>query len=160
IQREESTEVEYVLGNENSLKNETTFQRIPYILLNHKTGWNLQRHDLLNQITEAGEAFGNLYRTRNGIATLKNHIYIFNEIREDNQYYYLENGATYPIEKGICKEIINPNKLTKAKSIKQLRQKAIFPYKFNKSGDAKLIRQDEFEDQFPMAFKYLEAKKD
>lgn len=160
LQKNESQTVQYAQGGEESLTENIPFQRINYTKLNHKNGWNLQHHDLLTQIEEAGSAFGDLYRTRNGIATLKNHIYIFNEIREDEEFFYLQNGAEYPIEKGVCKEIINPNKLTQAKSIKELRQKAIFPYEFDAQGDAKLIKQEEFQDLYPKAYAYLEAKKD
>jgi methylase of polypeptide subunit release factors len=160
LHKRESQAVEYAQGGEESLTENIPFQQINYARLNHKNGWNLQHHDLLTQIEEAGPAFGDLYRTRNGIATLKNHIYIFNETKEDDEFYYLQNGAEYPIEKGICKEIINPNKLTQAKSIKELRQKAIFPYEFDKQGDAKLIAQEEFQDRYPRAYAYLEAKRE
>ncbi len=160
LQKNESQTVQYAQGGEESLTENIPFQRINYAKLNHKNGWNLRHHDLLTQIEEAGPAFGDLYRTRNGIATLKNHIYIFSEIKEDDEFYYLQNGSEYPIEKGICKEIINPNKLTQAKSIKELRQKAIFPYEFDAQGDAKLIAQDEFQDRYPRAYAYLEAKKE
>lgn len=160
LHKRESQVVEYAQGGEESLTERIPFQQINYTRLNHKNGWNLQYHDLLTHIEEAGPSFGDLYRTRNGIATLKNHIYIFNETKEDDEFYYLQNGAEYPIEKGICKEIINPNKLTQARSIKELRHKAIFPYKFNKQGAAKLISPEEFQNLYPRAYDYLKAKKD
>lgn len=160
LQKNESQTVQYAQVGEESLTENIPFQRINYTKLNHKNGWNLQYHDLLTQIEEAGSAFGDLYRTRNGIATLKNDIYIFNAIREDDEFFYLQNGAEYPIEKGVCKEIINPNKLTQARSIKELRHKAIFPYKFNKKGDAKLISPEEFKNLYPRAYDYLKVKKD
>ncbi|WP_421946595.1 HsdM family class I SAM-dependent methyltransferase [Phaeodactylibacter xiamenensis] len=160
LQKNESQTVQYAQVGEESLTENIPFQRINYTKLNHKNGWNLQYHDLLTQIEEAGSAFGDLYRTRNGIATLKNDIYIFNAIREDDEFFYLQNGAEYPIEKGVCKEIINPNKLTQARSIKELRHKAIFPYKFNKQGDAKLISPEEFKNLYPRAYDYLKVKKD
>lgn len=160
IHKRESQVVEYAQGGEESLTENIPFQQINYARLKHENGWNLQHNDLLTQIEKAGPAFGDLYRTRNGIATLKNDIYIFNEVREDDEFYYLQNGAEYRIEKGICKEIINPNKLTQAKSIKEICQKAIFPYEFDKQGDAKLIVQEEFQDRFPKAYAYLEAKRE
>ncbi|AEE51087.1 HsdM family class I SAM-dependent methyltransferase [Haliscomenobacter hydrossis] len=160
IRKCESQTVEYAQGNEESLTENVPFQRISYKRLNHKNGWNLQQNDLLNRIEEAGPAFGDLYRTRNGIATLMNHIYIFDGAREDEEFYYLQNGAEYPIEKGICKEIINPNKFTQAKCIDELRQKAIFPYEFDAEGAARLISQEDFKDRYPCAYRYMEAKKD
>lgn len=160
VEKRKSEVIEYAQGGEESLTKKISFQQINYKRLNHKNGWNLRQHELLNQIEEAGPSFGDLYQTRNGIATLKNDIYIFNEIHEDDHYYYLQNGAIYPIEKGICKEIINPNKLTQAKNIKQLKQRAIFPYQFNEKGNASLMAQDDFQEQFPEAFNYLLAKRD
>lgn len=159
IHKRESEALEYAQVGEKSLAENTPFKRINYTQLNHKNGWNLQHHDLVTQIEEAGPAFGDLYQTRNGIATLKNDIYIFSEIKEDDKFYYLQNGAEYPIEKGICKEIINPNKLTQVKSIAELRQKVIFPYEFDAQGDAKLIDHEKFQDLYPRAYSYLEAKR-
>ncbi|MEZ4722200.1 MAG: N-6 DNA methylase [Flavobacteriales bacterium] len=159
LQNLESQTIDYAQVDEGSLTEEVSLHQINYSRLNHKNGWNLRHHDLLSQIEEAGPAFGDLYRTRNGIATLKNQIYIFNETREDDEFYYLQNGREYPIEKAICKEIINPNKLTQARSIAELRQKAIFPYVFNAKGDASLIAQEEFEERYPRAYEYLEAKR-
>jgi len=160
IQNESSDLVEYACGNEESLDQEIQYNQIPYVQLNHTNGWNLQHHDLLNQIEQTGQPFGKLYTTRNGIATLKNNIYIFNEIEEDDDYYYLKNGAVYPIEKRICKGIINPNKFTKAKNVDELLQNAIFPYYFDVSGDAILIPEEQIEGDCPMAFEYLKAKRD
>ncbi len=100
-----------------------------------------------------------MFRTRNGIATLKNHIYIFDPIKEDDNYYYLQNGSVFPVEKGICKEIINPNKLTKVENIDVLRKKVIFPYDYDENNNPVLIKKEEFKSEYPKAFKYLEAKK-
>lgn len=159
IKKEESKSVQYAKGNEQSLTNGIAFKSIPYIELNYKNGWNLQRFDLLNQIESTGTPLGELFITRNGIATLKNHIYIFDPIKEDGDYYYLQNGSIYPVEKGICKEIINPNKLTKVENIDVLRKKAIFPYQYDEQNNPSLIDKKEFISKYPKAFKYLEAKK-
>src|SRR5690606_7148118 len=106
-----------------------------------------------------GIPFGELYRTRNGIATLKNHIYIFDPVREDEHFYYLQNGELFPIEKQICKEIINPNKLTTINDIDRLRQKAIFPYNYTESDEAVLIDEKLLKEKYPKAYNYLRAKK-
>lgn len=159
IKKEESKTVQYAKGDEGSLTNEIAFKSIPYKKLSHKNGWNLQRIDLLNQIENTGSPLGEKFRTRNGIATLKNHIYIFDPIKEDEDYYYLQNGSVYPVEKGICKEIINPNKLTKVENIDALRKKAIFPYQYNEQNNPTLLDKEEFKSKYPKALKYLEDKK-
>ncbi len=159
IQKKKSEFVEYAKGDDDSLSNGIAFKAIPYIKLNHKNGWNLQSIDLLNKIENTGTPLGEMFRTRNGIATLKNHIYIFDPIREDDDYFYLQNGNVYPIEKGICQEIINPNKLTKIDNIDLLRKKAIFPYQYDADNNPALISIEDFRTEYPQAFNYLEAKK-
>lgn len=159
IKKTESNNIEYAKGNEDSIKTQVDFTSIHYAKLNHRNGWNLQNIEFLNQIERKGVPFGKLYRTRNGIATLKNDIYIFNPIKEDKDFYYLKNGDIYQIEKAICKKIINPNKLTKVNNIEILYQKAIFPYEYNEQGDAVLISKKAFEMQYPKAYSYLKNKK-
>jgi methylase of polypeptide subunit release factors len=141
-----------------SLKKKYSFNSIQYSSLDSHNGWNLQNADLVNKIESTGKPFGQLYKTRNGIATLKNSIFIFSPVREDRKYFYLQNGNTYKIEKEICKEIINPNKLIKISKIKPLKEKIIFPYYFE-GENAILLPEKIFQDKFPMAYSYLEDKK-
>jgi type I restriction-modification system DNA methylase subunit len=158
--KSKSNLIKYANGDQRLLIKKNSFKRIKYSQLNHNNGWNLQKHKLVSQIEETGRPFGDLYKTRNGIATLKNSVYIFNESEEDDRYYYLQNGSNYPIEKDICKDIINPNKFTRSRSIKELRQKIIFPYRFNEQGEAKLISKEELQDRFPNTLAYLNDKKE
>ncbi|WP_417611464.1 HsdM family class I SAM-dependent methyltransferase [Owenweeksia hongkongensis] len=160
IRNESSDVLKYARGSVELLHQSIEYEQIPYAKLNNSSGWNLQQHDLLNRIEKTGQPFGQLYTTRNGIATLKNHVYIFKEIDEDDSYYYLQNGDIYPIEKGICKGVINPNKFTRATSVNELLQNAIFPYEFDSNGNAKLISEEIMESEFPMAFRYLMSKRD
>lgn len=135
------------------------FNKIPYNLLGSLNGWNLQELEILNKIESIGTPLGEKFKTRNGIATLKNDIFIFEPIDEDSKYFYLQNGSVYPIEKNICKEIINPNKLTKIDSVEPLKKKIIFPY-FYENDNVKLIKEATLKNDFPKAYKYLSSKKD
>lgn len=135
------------------------FNKIPYDLLGSLNGWNLQEMEILNKIESIGTPLGEKFKTRNGIATLKNDIFIFDPIEEDDKYFYLQNGSVYPIEKDICNEIINPNRLTKIDSIEPLKKKIIFPY-YYENDNVKLIKETTFKKDFPKAYKYLSAKKD
>lgn len=57
-------------------------------------------------------------QTRHGIATLSNKTYIFLPNKEDDKYYYLEKeDVSYPIEKTLCKDIVNSNKLNSEKAL-------------------------------------------
>lgn len=159
IQKKKSTTIWYTMGDENNLNDISDFNSILYSSLNYQNGWNLQQIDLLTKIESTGIPFGKLYTTRNGIATLKNDIYIFDPIRTDEDYYYLLDNIEYPIEKDICKDIINPNKMTKVQDIDLLRQKIIFPYNHDLTGKAVLIIEKDLKTLFPRAYSYLCDKK-
>lgn len=138
-------------------KRENVFSKIAYTKLNSNTGWNLQDNEIISKIESTGVAFGDLYKTRHGIATLRNDIYIFNPVKEDKDYYYLQNGSLYPIEKGICKDIVNTNKLSREVTLKNLKEKVIFPY--DNGQKPKLLDEEFIRESFPKAYTYLQNKR-
>ncbi|MBW4970793.1 SAM-dependent methyltransferase [Croceibacter atlanticus] len=147
------------LKNDKQLvKSSFLFQSIKYGSLNWEDGWNLQNSKLINKLESTGRPLGKSFKTRNGIATLKNNIFVFNPIDEDDDFFYLQNGKVYPIERGICTEIVNPNKLTKLDSIESIRQQAILPYSRDEN-KVELINEDVFKLNFPNAYAYLTDKK-
>lgn len=160
IQNQLSNKVNYykLKSNELSLSTPISFNEVPYDCLNPKKGWNLNEYKILNKIENTGVPLGELFRSRNGIATLKNDLYIFSPVKEDNEYYYLQNGKTYPIEKSICKDIINPNKLIDTKSIDNLKMKVIYPY-IQTSDKVVLMDESKFQSNYPRAYVYLSDKK-
>lgn len=142
----------------NSLKINYKYNSLIYDELEFKNGWNLEETNLINKIEKTGKPFGELFKTRNGIATLKNNIYIFNPINKDKEFYYLKmNGEVFPIEKGICKNIINPNKFTKIDNVKEINRKLIFPY-MHVNCKVQLIDEDFFKKKFPFTYIYLKSK--
>jgi len=150
----------YRLSNlELLLGNDFPYNTISYSTLNALNGWNLQEIDVINRIESVGTPLGEKFKSRNGIATLKNSVYIFDPLKADNDFYYLNNGNDYQIEKQICKNIINPNKLTKLDSIEQIIKKVIFPYIFE-NGRVNLIPEFEFKKCYPKAYDYLLANKE
>ena len=102
--------------------------------------------------------FGEKYKTRHGIATLKNDIYIFKPVEEDENFYYLQNGIVHPIEKGICKDILNSNKLSRDINFDEVKEKVLFPY----DGEIKpkALEEEILKEQYPYAYKYLKKKKE
>lgn len=141
------------------LSDRISLESIEYESLDFDKGWNLQERDILNKIESIGTPLGKKFTSRNGIATLKNDVYIFEPIEEINEYYILQNGQQYSIEREACVDIINPNKLTKLDSIQSLRKKIIFPYKIE-NGQAIIIPEEEFSKRFPNTYNYLLSKKD
>ncbi len=158
IENKTSENIKYIKTTSSNLPTkQRDFEKIEYFKLNSKTGWNLDNFEIISKIESTGVAFGDLYKTRHGIATLKNEIYIFNPIKEDDEFYYLQNGKVYEIEKGICKDIVNTNKLSRATTINKLRKKVIFPY--NNSNKPKLLQEDFIKENYPKAYIYLQNKK-
>ncbi|RZJ50485.1 MAG: hypothetical protein EOO19_03115 [Chryseobacterium sp.] len=131
-------------------------QQFDYAELNHHDGWNLVNdQDILNFITKiesTGLPFKNLYNTRNGIATLKNDVYKFTPTHHDADFYYFSiNGVMHAVEKGICRDIINANKIKNFEDLNRLKEKIIFPYDEN----TLILSEVELISTYPKAYAYL-----
>lgn len=133
------------------------YSNINYNILDDHRGWNLNNIDVLNnirQIENAGEALGDRYVIKNGIATLANDVFIFRPVRTDDSYYYLlRDGHEYPIEKAICRNIIKPNILKTEAEIAEKEEKIITPY----DEDSNVITEDFFTHNYPQAYAYLQS---
>lgn len=159
IEKREAEYIEYLKLGSKELASLQNFNQINYSTLDSHKGWNLQNNEIISIIESTGVSFGEIFKTRNGIATLKNEIYIFNPINEDKDYYYLQNGSVYEIEKEICRDIVNSNKLSAVGgSLHQIKEKVIFPY--DSSDKPKLLNETYLKANFPKAHKYLTHKKD
>ncbi|MBC7476266.1 MAG: Eco57I restriction-modification methylase domain-containing protein [Candidatus Sericytochromatia bacterium] len=157
IQNNNQDYIEYVRTDKIHLEDNHYFNQIQYQGLDSKKGWNLQSNKIISKIESTGIPFGEIYKTRHGIATLKNNIYIFKPVEEDEDFYYLQNGNTFKIEKEICKDVVNSNRLTNETSIHRIKEKIIFPY--NNEIKPKLIEEEELQSLYPYAFEYLNQKK-
>jgi hypothetical protein len=139
------------------LAGKLSFKKVKYNILDSKKGWNLKDNKTISKIESTGIPFGELYQTRHGIATLKNDIYIFRPVDVDENFFYLQNGSLYKIEKGICKDIVNSNKLSREVSLNNLKEKVIFPY--DQQEKPKLLDESLMKECFPEAYKYLQNKR-
>ncbi|HAY3552324.1 SAM-dependent methyltransferase [Elizabethkingia meningoseptica] len=159
LENVEQNFVEYYKSVEKELPtNENQYSRINYQNLNAKNGWNLNNNEIISRIEAIGKPFGEKYKTRHGIATLRNDIYIFKPVREDNDFFYLQNGNLYPIEKGICKDILNSNKLSRDIDFDSVKEKVLFPY--DNKEKPKALEEELLREQFPRAFEYLQIKRE
>ena len=115
LSKKQSDTLLYAKADLNDVEEQKNFvySRINYNSLDNHKGWNLNYSEVLDNIRlieNAGEALGDLYVIKNGIATLANDVFIFRPVRSDENYYYLTRaGHEYPIEKDICRDIIKPN---------------------------------------------------
>jgi len=98
---------------------------------------------------------GDLYSIRNGIATLKNDLYIFTPIDETDEYYILQyNNKPFYIEKGICKDIIKPNVIKTEEDLFKKTEKVIFPYR--KIDDSyEIIEEVALISTYPRTYEYF-----
>ena len=161
IKNSASENLKYVklAGTDSLLSEGISFQSIEYKNLDSEKGWNLQEREILNRVEEVGTPLGEKFTSRNGIATLKNDVYIFNPVAEDDHFYFLQNGQQYLIERTACVDVVNPNKLTQLDSIETIRKKIIFPYQIENDKPT-LIFEEKFRTEFPNAYNYLLSKKE
>ncbi len=159
VSKDRSQSLQYSKANISDIENDKkiSFSFIAYDALDNHKGWHLNNSDVLRnieRIEKAGEALGDKYVIKNGIATLANDVFIFRPLHEDNSYYYLwKDGKEYPIEKGICKDIIKPNILKSEAEIPEKEEKIISPY----DAESNVITETFFMATYPYAYKYLQS---
>ena len=96
---------------------------------------------------------GNYFNVQYGFATLRDKIYI-GDVREfKNDIVYFNN---HPVEKEILKKIVKGSTF---KGSKEEIKYIIFPYK-QVNGRSIAINEEELENKFPFAYKYLLNNKD
>lgn len=174
VGKKQSGYIKYI--NTNSSKISSIEQKdvikIPFSKVNDLDGWYLNQekvNSLISKIEKTGEPLGRAFEIRNGFATLKNKIYLFNPIKETDQYFYFEqSGNEIKVEKGICANAIKPNTLKSESEIEDHTEKLIFPYELKDENDLfdtpkrliRIIDEQQFESQYPFAYQYLKSKKD
>lgn len=150
-----SDTLHYAVNENGDLSVTPEFANIPYGQLNNKKGWSLNDFDAVRQMESTGIPIGRYCQSRHGIATLSNKTYIFKPVMEDDKYYYLESkDRRFPIEKAICRNVVNSNKLNSEVSFESIIEKLIFPYYIN-GGRATIIEESVMKSTFPYAYAYL-----
>ncbi len=160
LQNEKCEYVNYIALNEKNLIDikAIKFNKNLYKDIDPVAGWSIRNHELITKMEAVGVRFGNIYDTRSGIATLRNKVYIFKPHKTEGNYFYMQDGTK--IEKLICKDIVNSNKINKKNTIKSLKEKVIFPYDYDENNKAVLINEADFSKNFPNAYKYLSKHKE
>lgn len=153
--------IRYVTCENGNLTKCNNFGSIKYSLLNHKKGWAL--NDFENTLAQemVGIPLGKLCKSRHGIATLCNKVYIFKPVCEDGCYYYfLDNNQYVKIEKGICRDIVNSNKLNSAVEFDSIIEKVIYPYQKLADGHVEVLSDETFRQSYPCAYAYLQSHRE
>jgi len=152
--------INYAVDDQGSLAEDIKYTSIAYADLDDNKGWTLNKYQSSTAIESIGIQIKDYCPSRHGIATLSNDTFIFKPIAEDKRYYYIESDSKkYPIEKGICRNIVNSNKLNSADTFDLLLEKVIFPYRVEGSR-ASVIEPKEMSHHFPKALAYLKARKE
>lgn len=142
--------------------NDNMYSRIFYNEVNNLDGWHLNTLSVVSNIKKienTGRPLGEIYIYRTGIATLRNNIYKFTPVNvRGNHYELIQDGVSYLIERDICREIINSNKVKNNEELQTLREMIIFPYNMI-DGKAKVINEEEFRINNPFCYQYLLANK-
>jgi hypothetical protein len=148
--------VNYIALNKDSLIDIDTikFSQNLYENLDSWLGWSVRDYNLIKKMESVGTRFGDIYDTKSGIATLRNKVYIFKPSKAKGKYFYMQDDTK--IEKSICKDIVNSNKINQKNNIEDLKEKVIFPYIYNEDNKATLIKEEDFLKDFPSAYKYLQ----
>ena len=123
----------------------------------NKDVWKLNKTGIYNNIEklESYEMKLGDFGIKNGLATLKNDLYFFNVIKEDEKYFYrLYDDKEYKIEKEICIDIIKPNILKAKEDFLKKLEKGIFPYKLV-NGRYTVINEEEMKSQYPKTYEFL-----
>lgn len=151
--------IEYIVDEHGLLIDSLPTTRAHYDVLDDDKGWALNDIEITNAIESAGIQIKDYCVSRHGIATLSNSTYIFTPVDEDAEYYYLDSKMNrYPIEKEICRNAVNPNKLNSADDLTRWMKKVIFPYKIVE-GKAILLNRLDMKNAYPNAWKYLKAQR-
>lgn len=162
MSKKQSESLLYVKADITDVEEQKNFvySKINYSSLDNHRGWHLNRIEVLENIRlieNAGEALGDKYVIKNGIATLANDVFIFRPVRSDDNFHYLvREGTEYAIEKGVCRDIIKPNILKCEEEISEKGEKIISPY----DADCNVIAEDYFVKKFPNAYEYLKECRD
>ena len=149
----------YAVDEDGDLSEDIQFDTIPFENLDDDKGWTLNNFDDTVTIEEIGIQIKDYCPSRHGIATLSNDTYIFKPVDENEKYFILESGGVrYPIERGICRDIVNPNKLNTIDDLNSLYEKVIYPYHVE-NGRAIIYTPSEMRNLFPRTYAYLRAKR-
>lgn len=161
LEKDKSKALRYCCDEQGKLARRMHYEDISWNLLDAGKGWNLNQNKVANKIESVGIPLFEFCQTRHGIATLSNKTYIFLPNKEDGKYYYLDKeGVCYPIEKVICKDIMNSNKLNSEKGLDGLVHKVIFPYVVDENGKVVLIKEENMQAKYPSAYSYLLSQRE
>lgn len=130
--------------------------KLEYIDINKKKSIIIEKETLKDKwifknkskIDTKKKRFGDYFYASNTIATLCNEAYVIKEYMQDDKYIYPKDGGR--IEKKVLKDTVSPKGFNK-----DVQEKIIFPYYYNKNNELVRYNIEEFETKFPNTCEYL-----
>lgn len=160
LKKQASKNIYYAINDEQEYLPSKSRTEIDYQTLDPIKGWTLNCHNEILIYEQSGIPIKEYCKTSHGIATLSNKTYVFKPSREDESYYYMQRGnTTFKIERAICRNIVNSNKLNNDLDISSMVEKVIFPYKPSDDGRVSIIEESDLASNFPNAYFYLLGEK-
>jgi len=139
---------------------DVSYTNVSYDELLKDESWTFGNREFVSKIEKTGNKLGDIVNIKNGFATLRNKIYLFNPYDEKGRYYFFEKkGIQYKVEKEICRDAIKPNILKTPSDIQNFKEKIIFPYTYSELGEVIVLKDSEFKRLYPFAYKYLNGFK-
>lgn len=149
--------IEYCRIKDDSDFSDMEFSKYKTNQFDFNAPWRLisnESDEIIYKIEHAGTPISH-WKIRNGLATLKNDLFFFEPISEDENYYYrIYNGKNYKIEKSICIKIAKPNVLKNEEDLAKNKEVAIFPYIVD-GNKTSVIEESYFKYAFPNAYQIL-----
>jgi len=154
---------EYAIVHEKELLNDLyklRFNLIKISKLNYNK-WILlppRDYDNIKKIENSGIPLGKLVKITNGIATLKDELFILTGKKEGNYYIKEFNGNNFKIEQKVTRPLIKASIMREENDILKNKLRVIFPYE-KKGITYKPLLERLFKKKYPQCYKYfLEIK--
>lgn len=160
INKQKEGMVRYVRTLSSNIENvrDLQFVEADYDELDSAKGWvikDLRIDGLLQQIENTGRPLGEVVVISNGIATLRNDLYVLNVVGETEEAFIHEyEGVCYPIERGICRQVVKPSAMDVSIPVEEQIGWIIFPYEVQ-GERAVCYDEEQMERLFPNALAYL-----
>ena len=134
-----------------------------YEHLDAAKGWVIKDRrvdDILCLLKNAGTPLGEVATISNGIATLRNELYVLHVVDEtEHEFIHEYDGVRYPIERNICRQVVKPSAMDKNKSVEDQIGWIIYPYEVC-GRRVRCYEEREMHERFPHALIYLQAMKE
>lgn len=113
----------------------------------------------IRKIECAGEQIGKKFRISVGVATLRDDVYMVEELDGNYCSKNLE-GTTYKVEHDVTRRAVKIPLVSDETGIRRSRMRIIFPYRKDSKGRFTVIGEEEMLEKYPHCMGYLNARRD